>query len=83
MAFDVPKAIEALGKATEKGFAFAETAKTRQSETEIIKDRKNLQKAVNIAEKLFILTAKYYFTAFSDEDKQKFGSYLKDFLKYN
>ena len=82
MTFDVPKAIEALGKATEKGFSFAEKAKERQSETEIIKDRKKLQKAVNIAEHIILLAYKYYAT-FEKEDKKEFGNLLEDFLKVN
>lgn len=82
MAFDVPKAIEALGKATEKGFSYAEKAKERQSETEIIKDRKKLQKAVNIAEHIILLAYKYYFM-FSKDDKKDFENLLEDFLKVN
>lgn len=82
MAFDVPKAIEALGKATEKGFSFAETAKTRQSETEIIKLLKQKIKAINIAEHIIILVYKYYST-FEKEDKKEFENLLEDFLKVN
>ncbi|CDE45506.1 unknown [Clostridium sp. CAG:768] len=82
MPFDVPKAIEALGKATDSGFSFAKTAKEKQSETAILKDRESLQKAVNIAEKIILLTYKYY-NNFSKKDKKEFDNLFEDFLKYN
>lgn len=82
MPFDVPKAIEALGKATDSGFSFAKTVKEKQSETAILKDRDSLQKAVNIAEKIILLIYRYYDT-FSKEDKKEFNNLLEKFLKYN
>ncbi len=54
MPFDIPKAVEAVGKATEKGFSYAEKAKERQSEAQIIKINKRLQEAVNTAEEIFL-----------------------------
>lgn len=82
MPFDVPKAIESLGKAAECGFSFAEKAKEHQSETAILKDRDSLQKAVNLAEKIILLSYKYY-NSFQKKDKKTFDNLLEDFLKYN
>lgn len=82
MPFDIAKAIEALGEAVNSGFSYAERCKEKQSETEIIKDRKKLQKAVDNAEKL-ILVAYKYFNTFEEEDKKDFENYVEKFLKYN
>lgn len=82
MPFDVPKAIESLGKAAEGGFSFAKTAKEHQSETAILKDRDSLQKAVNFAEKIILLCYRYY-NQFSKDDKKEFEDLLEKFLKYN
>ncbi len=82
MAFDLPKAIEMLSEAVKSGFRFAETAKNRQSETEIIKEKKKLKKATDIAEKIILLTYKYLDT-FSENDQENFIDLINDFKKYN
>lgn len=82
MTFDVAKAIEKLSEAVKSGFRFAETAKKHQSESAILKDRKQLQKAVNYAEKLILLAYKYY-ANFSDDDKKDFEYLLEKFLENN
>lgn len=82
MSFDVPKAIESLGKAAEGGFSLVKTAKEHQSETAILKDRDSLQKAVNFAEKIILLCYRYY-NQFSKDDKKEFEDLLEKFLKYN
>ncbi len=82
MAFDLPKAIEMLSEAVKNGFRFAETAKNRQSETEIIKEKKKLKKATDIAEKIILLTYKYLDT-FSENDQENFIDLINDFKKYN
>ena len=41
-----------------------------------------MQKAINIAEKIILLTYKYYLK-FSEKDKKKFNNLLEDFIKYN
>ena len=82
MVTGIEEAIEAIGKATEKGFSYAEKAKERQSETAILKDRKELQKAVNIAEKLILLTYKY-FSTYNEKDQKEYKNLVKDFIKYN
>lgn len=82
MPFDIAKAIETLGKAADSGFSFAEEAKERQSETAILKDRASLQKAVNLSEKIILLSYKYY-NSFSKKDKREFKSLVEEFIKYN
>ena len=82
MAFDVAGAVEKLSEAVKSGFRFAETAKEKQSETAILKDRKKLQKAVNYAEKLILLAYRYY-GDFSDDDKKDFEHFLEKFLENN
>lgn len=82
MPFDIAKAIEKLGEAVNSGFSYAERCKEHQSETEIIKDRKKLQKAVDNAERL-ILVAYKYFSTFSKEDKKEFEDLLEKFMRYN
>ena len=82
MAFDVPKAIEKLAEAVKSGFHYAEEAKEHQSETEVLKDKKKLQKAVNAAEELIIMMYPYY-TPADNEEERKFAKLLKKFLENN
>lgn len=82
MAFDVPKAIEKLAEAVKSGFRYAEEVKERQSESEILKDRKKLQKAVNAAEELIIMMYPSY-TPLDDEEERAFAKLLKKFLENN
>lgn len=82
MAFDVPKAIEKLSEAVNSGFRYAETAKEKQSETAILKDRDKLQKAVNYAEKLIIMMYPF-FTPLDEKQEKEFAKLLKKFLENN
>lgn len=82
MAFDIAKAIEKLGEAVNSGFSYATRCKERQSETEIIKDWKKQQKAIDNAEHLILVSYKY-FSTFSEDDKNDFKDYFEKFLKYN
>ena len=82
MAFDFAKAFEVFVEAVKNGFSYAERCKKSQSETEVIKDRKKLQKAVDYAEKLIVISGKYH-NQFSDEDKEDFSKNFEKFLKYN
>lgn len=79
---DIAKALEKIGEAFKSLFDFAETAKNRQSETEVIKDRKKLEKAVNAAEKMFNIFFQY-FDKLSDEDKKEIEKLLEKFQKNN
>lgn len=82
MAFDVAGAVEKLSEAVKSGFRFAETAKEKQSETAILKDRKKLQKAVNYAEQLILLMYPY-FKPKDDKEQKEFENLLEKFLENN
>lgn len=79
---DIAKALEKIGEAFKSLFDFAETAKTRQSETQIIKELKKLEKAVNAAEKMFNIFFQY-FDKLSDEDKKEIEKLLEKFQENN
>lgn len=79
MPFDVPKAVEAVGKATEEGFSYAKTAKEKQAETQLIKINKRLEDAVNIAEEIFLYIDKFE-DRFSENEWEK---YIKLKRKFN
>lgn len=51
--------IKALFESLSNFFSFAETSKERQSETEVIKDKKKLKKASDISEEILMLAVKY------------------------
>ena len=71
MAFDIAKAVESIGQAVEGGFSYAEKAKENQSETEIIKINKRYVKALNTAEKLILLTYRYFNNLFLSKTNPK------------
>ncbi len=76
--FDIPKAIEAISNVFKSALDFAETAKDRQSETEVIKEKKRLKKAVNIAEKIFRIFFKY-FDKLTKKDREKVEELIDEF----
>lgn len=82
MSFDVPKAVEAVGNAIDSVSDCITTRKKRQSETEIIKEKRDLKRAVNAAEKMFKISARYL-ENFSDEDKKDYDELYNEFIKYN
>lgn len=82
MVFDFAKAIEKVGEAIKSGFSYAEKAKEHQSETQIIKELKKLEKAVNAAEKMFNIFFQY-FEKLSDEDKKEIEKLLEKFQENN
>lgn len=82
MPLDITEAVKAIGEAFKSLFDFAETAKTRQSETQLIKELKKLEKAVNAAEKMFNIFFQY-FDKLSDEDKKEIEKLLEKFQKNN
>lgn len=79
---DIPKAIEAIGDVFKSVFNYAETAKTKQSETQIIKELKKLEKAVDTAEKMFNIFFRY-FDRLEEEDKKEIERMLKKFQRNN
>lgn len=82
MAFDFAKAIEKVGEAIKNGFSYAEKVKEKQSETEILKDRKNLQKAVDISEEIIEIMFKYL-PLYLEQDADDLQKLVKKFRKYN
>lgn len=82
MSFDVPKAVEAVGNAIDSVSDCITTRKKRQSETEIIKEKRNLKRAVNAAERIFKIVA-CYLDNFSDNDRKDYDELYNEFIKYN
>lgn len=82
MPFDVAKAIETVGNAVKSISDYAKTAKKRQSETQIIKELKKLEKAVDTAEKMFNIFFKY-FDKLGEEDQKAIERMLKKFQRNN
>ena len=82
MAFDFAKAIEKVGEAIKNGFSYAEKVKEKQSETAILKDRKNLQKAVDISEEIIEIMFKYL-PLYLEQDADDLQKLVKKFRKYN
>lgn len=78
--FDITSAIKAAGDGLKGIFDFASTAKEHQSETEIIKEKRDLEDAVNTAEEIIELFNKYQFHL-SDDDWKSFKKLVKKFNK--
>lgn len=73
-------AVEAVSNAVKSVFDFASTAKENQSETEVIKEKRDLEDAVNTAEEIIELFHKYQ-TYLSDDDWKSFKKLVKKFNK--
>lgn len=56
---NLTQVINAIAEALKSLFDCAQNAKTRQAETQIIKDKKRLKEATNIAEEIFNITDLY------------------------
>ena len=74
------KILEAVTDSIKSVFDFASTAKEHQSETEIIKEKRDLEDAVNTAEEIIELFDKYQ-TYLSDDDWKSFKKLVKKFNK--
>ena len=55
----ITEAIAKVGDAVKGIFDYVKETKTKQSETQIIKDKKRLKVATNVAEKIFQITDQY------------------------
>lgn len=55
----ITEAIAKVGDAVKGIFDYVKEAKTKQSETQVIKDKKRLHVATNVAEKIFQITDQY------------------------
>lgn len=73
---------KAVGDATKSIFNYFSTAKVKQSETEIIKEKRDYKKATNIAEKIFEITDNYL-DYFSLANKLKYKRLMSKFKDKN
>ena len=76
------KAIEAVTGALKSVFDFASTAKEHQSETELIKEKRRLKKASNIAEEAFKLMFRN-FECLPEKEQDKLKTLYDEFLELN
>lgn len=76
------EALEVIGNAIKSISDSFAVLKKRQSETEILKEKKRLKKAVDIAENIIQLIYKYL-PLMSEEDVEDFKKYVEKFKKYN
>ena len=77
--FDFSDAIKSVGEAFTSLFNYFKTAKSVQSETEVIKDKHKAEEANNIAEDIFMLVDKCR-NGYTDND---WSEYLKLKKKFN
>lgn len=75
-------AIEAVGNAIKSVSDNFYILKKKQSETAILKDRKNLQKAVDISEEIIEIMFKYL-PLYLEQDVDDLQKLVKKFRKYN
>ena len=76
------EALEVIGNAIKSIFTSFAVIKKRQSETAILKDRKNLQKAVDISEEIIEIMFKYL-PLYLEQDVDDLQKLVKKFRKYN
>lgn len=76
----VLQAIEKVGEAVKSLFDYTKEIKTKQSETQLINDKKRLKKATNVAEKIFQITDQYTLK-FSQEHKKEYEKLRREFDK--
>ena len=76
------EALEVIGNAIKSISDSFAVFKKRQSETEILKEKKRLKKAVDIAEDIIQLIYKYL-PLMTEEDIEDFKKYVEKFKKYN
>lgn len=76
------KVFESALDAVKGVFDYAGTAKERQAETEIIREKRDLKKASDIAEEAFKLFFRYY-DVLADKDKERLKRLYDDFLERN
>ena len=57
--FDIADSIKAVGEAFTSLFNYCQTNTEHQSETQIVKDKRRLKKATNVAQQIFAISDKY------------------------
>ena len=73
---------KAIGDTTKSIFNYFRTIKEKQSETEIIKEKRDYKEATNIAEEIFEITD-MYLNSFSKADKREYRSLMSKFKEKN
>lgn len=76
----ITAATTALGKAFEQLFSWLKENKIHQSESVILKDKKNLEEAVNLAEEIIDIAFKYL-RCYSEDDRAKLRKLKRKFDK--
>ena len=76
------EALEVIGNAIKSISDSFAVFKKKQSETAILKDRKNLQKAVDISEEIIEIMFKYL-PLYLEQDVDDLQKLVKKFRKYN
>lgn len=70
--------VEKVGEAVKGLFDYVKEAKSKQSETQIIKDKKRLKVATNVAEKIFHITDNYA-DLFSEKHQKEYEKLREQF----
>ena len=78
----VSSIVEALGNAGKGVADCCKTAKSKQLETEIIKEKRSLKNAADYAEKIIEISFKYY-PLMEEADREDFINNVEKFKKYN
>ena len=74
----ISAAVEAASNAIKSVFDFASTAKNHQSETEIIKEKRDLKKATDKAEEAFKIVFRN-FECLPEKEQERFKKLYDDF----
>lgn len=77
---DIADAVKSVGEAFTSLFNWLRTNKEEQSETQLIKDKKRLKEAANIAEEIFDITDNYK-DFFAEDDTENYNKLRKKFDK--
>lgn len=78
--FDFSDAIKSVGEVFTSLFNLLKTNKEEQCETQIIKDKKRLKKATNIAQEIFQITDEYK-NSLPEEVLKEYNKLRKEFDK--
>lgn len=76
--FDFTDSIKAVGEAFTSLFNYCKANKEHQAETQVVKDKRRLKKATNIAQKIFSITD-YYKDYFYKKDLREYEKLRKEF----
>lgn len=76
--FDFTDAARVVGEAFTSLFSYCKANKEHQSETQVVKDKRRLKKATNIAQKIFVIVD-YYKDYFYKKDLKKYEQLRKEF----